>query len=794
MEEMTIHLGSGLLGVLWQPAASPLHIVAGAAGLAALAIFAYARGLARQRAASLALLLMRLVLIAALTLLLMGPSFLPPPSAQGVRPRLAVLLDTSGSMRTPDCQGLPRIEYAARNWLSPERLAKLSETCDVTLMGFDAAPQALSPDSLVRPAGQLAPGRSSCIAESVCKVLRDMPPDKGDLSLLLLSDGHESADLSLQPAALLARARSAPIHTVCLGGPTQVRDVLLVALARQEHLLSKEPGQIIAEVRQAGLGDAKTTLHAQCGDRDQTAPVDFAGRASVLVTLPVQQDQPGIYEYRLRVEAVDQEAETSNNAQSVFFDVTDQRIRVLMLEGEPFWETKFLAQSLRKDGRIELTQIAQLSQGSRKTVVTRTDGAAADGTPPTGETAPGPAVAASATSPAGSAAVTQPASAPAPAVPRTADEWARYNVVILGRGMEQVLDHDAAAQLIDFVATRGGQVIFARGQAYDGQTPAGRQMGRDLAVLEPVIWGNGVLYNLPLSLTPQGRSSPMFAMGGLDRDAELSRLPGFKVMPAVTREKAGTEVWARAAPPGALAPESPPAVACMNYGRGRIVAVLGEGLWQWSFLPPEMKSWDGLYDSFWSGLVRWLALGSDFPPGQTVSLKLGRSSVRLGDALSVDVVCKVKPPANFRPGVQVTDPSGAVQELTAMPLPDVEGRFHAELPARQCGVHQVVLSLPAGAGLTPARQEKKFSVYDVDVERLEVAAHPEEMKRLSEQSGGLALAAGSAAEFPAQLSRQQSLRSVAQQPDFLWDRAMILAVLLLWAGAEWFARRRAGWL
>jgi hypothetical protein len=232
----------------------------------------------------------------------------------------------------------------------------------------------------------------------------------------------------------------------------------------------------------------------------------------------------------------------------------------------------------------------------------------------------------------------------------------------------------------------------------------------------------------------------------------------------------------------------------MNYGRGRIVAILGEGLWQWSFLPPEMKSWDGLYDSFWSGLVRWLALGSEFLPGQTVSLKLGRSSVRLGDTVSVDVVCKVKPPADFRPAVQVADPAGAVQELTATPLPNVEGRFRATLPVRQCGVHQVTLSLSGGTGLEPARQEKKFSVYDMDVESLEVAASPEEMKRLSEQSGGLSLAADHAAEFPEQLARQQSLRSVTQPPSFLWDRAMILAVLLLWAGTEWFARRRAGWL
>ena len=75
--------------------------------------------------------------------------------------------------------------------------------------------------------------------------------------------------------------------------------------------------------------------------------VDFKGRGVVQVEIPVQQDMPGQYEYKLSLKAMEGEVELANNVHSTFVRVQPRRMRVLLLDGAPFWDTKFIAQSLR---------------------------------------------------------------------------------------------------------------------------------------------------------------------------------------------------------------------------------------------------------------------------------------------------------------------------------------------------------------------------------------------------------------------------------------------------------------
>src|SRR5690349_2949422 len=114
------------LALLWRPAAPPTLIAGAAAVLGALALFVWFRTSAGHRVAGTASLLMRLAAVAALGVILMGPSRTPERRDTEVRPTLNVLLDTSASMLTPDCQGQARIRYAIDHWLTPQQLAELS--------------------------------------------------------------------------------------------------------------------------------------------------------------------------------------------------------------------------------------------------------------------------------------------------------------------------------------------------------------------------------------------------------------------------------------------------------------------------------------------------------------------------------------------------------------------------------------------------------------------------------------------------------------------------------------------
>lgn len=763
-----------LMDILWKPEVSPLHIFAGAAVLVVLSIVAYARTWSGRRKANTFLLVMRLAVIAAIATLLMGPSNIAPRTGENSRPQLTVLLDASGSMLTDDCsrerKPQSRIDCALGQWLSSQQRQKLSDIYDVRFMSFSGEVSPLSDAALSRPGAELATGRATNLAQCVSKAILDLPGQSRDWAVLVLSDGHDSGDVPLQSAALLGRARNCPIHAVCLGGQGVQPDQALAAMCKEEYLLAKEPGQIIAKVYQVGYNDKKATVRLHADGHDDAKTVEFKGQPSVTVSFPIAEAKAGLYEYKVSVDPLPGETELGNNAQSVFCQVTDQKIKVLLLEGEPFWETKFLAQSLRKDPGVELTQITRVSNRKQESVITNVAG--------------GPS--------AGGAVAAEKVE-----LPKTAEEFAKYDVMILGKGIEQLYEPAVAQLLPDFVSRRGGSIVFVRGQAYDPETPAGRQMGRDLAVIEPVVWGRGYLHNMSLSLTADGRGSPCFRFAGLTQDVTeaVGAMPGFAVMPVVEREKVSAVVLATDVPPGAArgagTAGGQPGIVQMKYGRGQVIAILGEGLWRWSLLAPDMKAYDSVYDEFWSNTIRNLAMGSDFLPGQTVCLKIGRSSVRLGDPVMMEAVFKTAPSGAAAGQVKVTltGPDGKSQDV---PVAAATGRVQGSFTPRQTGVYRAMLETP---GMNPPRQEKRFSVFDVNFERLQTAANPEAMRLLAEQSGGLFFPAGSpAGGLPEALAKHQESRGVLPQVNFLWDKAPILVVLLVWMGAEWLGRRRAGLL
>lgn len=740
--------------LVWRPAAAPMHILALAVVLGLLAVAVYARTFRSQPARSSALLVMRLAVITAFGALLMGPSTIPPSTTESGRGNLTILLDTSGSMLTEDCAGRPRIRYAIDRWLTPEQLAVLSQKIDVRLVGFDASSRALPAGSLHQPSELSTGARSTNYGAALRDALHDA---RGDHTLLVIGDGHDTEQRSLSATIALARKRGAPIYTVAVGSTSSPRDLALVAVPRQEYLLPGEAGQIVVSVHQVEA-DAATTMVRLRGDGvAEDRPIRFAGRAEATIELPVGRDEPGVYEYTVSVDPVEGEIVTDNNSHTVFVEVTARRIRVLVLEGEPYWDTKFLAQALRSDPRIELTYISQVTQapGKRAGIVTRGEREAVT-------------------------------------VPSGREQFAAYDVVVLGRGIEHLLTPDAAGALAEHVATGAGHVVFARGRPYDADTPAGRDLQQRLAALEPVAWGRGLEPGADqptLRLTPEGLINPAFAFTGLPGagtgDQITAALPSLTTLPVVANLKPATRALAVLSSSGA------PAIVTMNYGSGRVFAVLGEGLWQWSLLPPRLSRYNGAFDSFWSNAIRGLAMGGEFQPGQDISMKLGRTSVRLGDPQVIDVTLKLAAPEAFVPSLRLIGPDGQSHTASLGQVPGLETRYATSFTPQQTGAWSAVLDAPP---LSPARQTRRFSVYDLNVERLRTAARPQVLRELAEQTGGEFFTADQEVDLADRLRRQRVAQIIPLRAEYAWDRAWVMAVLLGWMGIEWIARRQGGWL
>lgn len=744
-----------IVAVIWRPYFPPLVVGGLVLILTVCILWAAARSFRYHPVLSVFSTGMRLVMVIALATVLMGPSRLPPQRAEQTRGKLTLMMDTSASMQTVDEDGRSRFGFAIDTWFHEDLLRRLGRDHDVDLVAFDESPRAVTASDLRTASDQSVYGRSTQVASSVADTIAAVAGDSlGDAVIVLVSDGRDSLDKPILPVARLASARQIPIHTVCLGEPTLRRDLAIVAVPMQEYLFVKEFGHIAVRVVQTNAANTHAILQLHVNGEQSTHDVAFDGALDVTLELPVRQDKPGLYEYQFKVLPIPGEIEKRNNQQSVFLEVISDRFKVLLLEGKPYWDTKFLAQCLRKDDRIELTQITQIAPGRQEKILTR---------------------------------VQEPIG-----VPQSLAHLCTYDVIILGQGVENVLDISTIAELPKYVSKFGGRLIFARGRAYDPSTEAGRRVDQALSVIEPVIWGRGHLTDQKLELEPAGRMHP--ALGHLVKDSDVDQvmnlLPPLAKLPVVVREKPVARVLARTRFPGAGGGGvGQPALVSMQYNRGVVLAVLGDGLWRWNLLGKQAERFSGVFDRFWSSMLRWLVLGSDYQPGRPYALRLSQRSVQLRDPLYVELIRR---PAygGLDVRLDLTDPLGQRQQLN-IGSPDSLKRHRVVVRPDKPGVYHLVATAPESRF---APIEAKFNVYDVDLERLRSSPDRPAMRRLAHASGGVYLNRRQPDQLLEVLARSRVSAMVPSRPVSIWDRGWVLTLLGIWAGAEWLIRKKGGLL
>lgn len=751
------------LSLLWRPYFDTAPTLTCLAVLLGLAVWARVRSADQNRAIDYVTFVMRCALIALIGLLLMGPSAIRPGIQSPDKPTLRVLVDTSASMQTKDAGGLSRFDFIGERWLTPARLLELRESYRVEYFGFDESLRAINSNLLYQSASESAAAGVSNIARSVTDAVVT-PGSSGESgvvaitgsAMLVFSDGRDTLDAPMQPVGRLALSRSTPIYTVPLGGPSLSRDVAVIAVPQQPYLFAEEPGSIAVRVMRSNTAPGGTLLHVAHGGETHTFPIVFNNEDTAAVDVPITLPEPGTYEYRVWVDPVPGEVDETNNEQPVFVEVTAKRLRVLLLEGQPYWDTKFLAHSLRKDARIELTQVTQVTRDKRETLVSQE----------------------------GTTAV----------IPETLENLGRFDVIILGRNITDVMDARVVSLLPKYVSDHGGRLVFARGRAHDERQHAERAVREAMDVLEPVVFGEGELRQQKLELDAAGIIHPSLSQASSPFGAAHAgdALPTLLSVPVVKREKATARVLARCYPAGAAVGTGTgqPAIVTMPYGRGMVVAVLGEGLWQWGLRPRNNSRSDAAFDRFWLDTVRWLALGSDYQPGKAISLQLSRMSVQAGDPIHVDLVSR----DGFNESevlLYIESPDGTRTTLAPAPVGGSTTRRRVVLHPDQPGIYRVT------ANTTQAPDEAivtRFNCYNIDIERLHNSANRAALRVLAESSGGRCLSPEEPDELAKILSRQREAAASPPRPYYLWDRGWMLTLVLGWAGLEWIIRRAGGLL
>jgi hypothetical protein len=751
----------------------PLHFLIPFAVLAlGIAVFGAWRGSSGvTRGMRWLLLTLRLLAIAATLTLLCNPGKWIYPSATRLSPWI-ILNDVSASMAQTTANGSTRAATATQLMRQASAHAK---TVDVPLR---VHPFAAKLDAATTATDGPAPnGTSSNILPAVAQILQDASAAGDALAgIIVLSDGRQTSSYSpadLDALGLRARSRNIAVHSVVIGADAPAPDL---ALLQPRASLTSFTGQALRipfALKSTGLAPLRPTVSLR----------DATGKelASVTIELPPNKTTAAVFEVKappastrwtIETPVIPGEVRSSNNNSAVSIRILESKTRVFLVEGAPYWDSKFLAQLLRQQPHMDVQSIHRLSDER----YFRID----SGAPQNAETGH-------------------------PVFPNTLDELSRYDLIVFGKNIDPFLTPDRAGILRDYVRDRGGAVLFARGKPSTAALPA-------LEPLEPVVWGSASTAEFRFTPTRDGEAAGLFGQALPAPDASLwAALPTLKDGRLIAMVKPFTRVLAEGIPERdtGAAPKSStgklpvsstamsdpakfPALLVRRYGQGVTGLVNGDGLWKWDFFP-EARELGNCYEDFWTQLIQWMASYSEFLPGQDFSLRLPASRGDIGIPLAATISYRGGSPPPL-PLILLTAPSGTTTKVSPAAIADPSGRplWRSSFTPDTPGLWSLKLIDPrSGAAPTP---EVLFSVPTPPQESDDLAPDPALLAALAQTTGGQAIQ-------PADFTNLINSRLIKHPPanhdaaaiwNPAWNSASIALTIAALFATEWFLRRRHG--
>jgi hypothetical protein len=697
------------------------------------------------RGRNLALLAFRLSGLALVLALLLQPSrreFLPPPT----RDRVTLLaLDSSLSMKQRDAGDKTRFDAAKNLLLESGAVAPNGTVTDPHLRLFEFSDDARP---VQRSVLDLAPaGKTTRFHKSIGTILNAPASDEAVNAVVLLTDGHDFELVNPVKTGALARNRAAPIYAAALGQQGKVRDVAVRITGFQPYSYVKQKARINAALRLVGceLEDLTVQLLRE-GQVVQTKRVNAQELQELPVEFEVTEADTGQYEYEVRVPPLENEVDTANNSAITYLNLIDQQIRVLLVEGDPYWDTTFLQRSLMRNDKFDVD--ALIRYGANRVRAIRK-------TPAAGELR----------------------------APQTLDQFAAYDVIILGRAVDSLLDSPPAnspeqsgqANLLDqYVNERGGTVIFSRGHAF--AKPSASE-------LEPVLWGGKARERVHLDVTAEGRALSPFRVLN-DSEGGLDALPDLLDSKAAQETKPLTSTFAVATGRDDPAPEA--AIIHRRYGRGQVVSIGVAGLWRWA-LASKVEGPNSPFDRFWDQMVLWLLAGRDFIPNRQFSFRPNSANILLGEKVYFRLVLRQPDPKLLSVPVTIHFGDAEAGRVNLTPVPSSLGRLAAEFLPERAGRYRATVHLPDGT-----TQESRFIVFTENLEETEVATDTLYLRRLCESSGGRLIEPGELPRFLKELTGQKADQTPKTIVRPVWNVAWVFYLAGLLLGLDWFLRRRWG--
>lgn len=748
---------------------------------------------------------MALLLLAAIAMLWVGPSFAKLESRQRVtlslvrlgviglafltmlRPGcvqkieknqaavLMVLVDVSRSMT------LPHISDDSTRWSTTVQMIEdnrgrfqqlMDNKVDVKFIQFDSQS---GPLEMIEGDVQL-PKQPDGSETDIGTAIYNASLDVRDRPLLAMVVASDCVQNVLEPEIELTEAvdslvdMEVPMFGVQLGAPgdtSQLADVAITNFAEQQVVNKKSDLTATTTLVARGYAnqDIRVDLIVSDGTTEKTVATEVVrpdqSYQELNVELKYRPTEPGEFRITARAQPMPGEVALRNNSLDGFLTVRDEGMRVLFLSGGLGWEQKALRDALPALEFVDMDFRPLYTDAfSRR-------------------------------------------SWPLNDLTNEFSDPKKYDVFILCNvDSRAIFDHNRqtgpAIALAEAVKKGKGLLMIGGTHSFDpgmyGRTPlkdvlpirmqpgASQEFGADVRAEYHV--------SQPIPLTPVGINFlTRISDGGSNRDAwrELPPLVGAnRLMPKQTAEVVleSDDATRR------------PILVRANVGSGRVLAFAGDSTWRW-----KMAGFAPQFNKFWRQLVLWLAFWDS----------------KNDESLSIDLPKRrYAPKSRMKFGVNVRTIAGETVDGAvfdaALILPNGNSEaisINRSGDQYECQVDPNLLVLPgvyrvkvaaSHDGVDIGTAEREFVVIDQDKEKSNPAANPEQMARLANQTsefGGKAITPDELAGVLDELIENPPMKKIEIPTKWRMGESMVdaSAFLLVFVGlltVEWYLRKKWG--
>lgn len=691
--------------------------------------------------------------------------------------RLASLRKLNLEKAMEEAAKLSRKEIARRllTLTTPPLLPALEKLGRVQIVAFGGKPFTTDASQLPQVVTTPAPGIQTHSSDLSAALAQAIPAGEEEsvVGVVLLTDGRDNS--GHDPGGMASRLGNmqAPVFPVLIGSRLRPKDLAVAGLDYPQTVFKDDKPILKVMLNTAGFEGQSIQVKLASPDGENVEKSLIPAGPQTEVEFPLAVNRLGRFEYTVSAPAMPAETRIDNNSRSFSLTAVDDKVHVLMLDGEARWEFRYIDNALKRDLRVDLSSVVfeQPYLGILEdTFFPRQINWPAD--------------------------VNSLAQSP----------LANIDLVILGDISASHLPPHAWVLLEKWVSEAGGTLVFSAGKRHFQSLATIPVIQQLMPITLPLAFvprddqmqGGPLERGFRLKLTPEAEVEAMFQF---DTDSAVNRtiwsnLPGH-LWGIVGQAKPGTTVLAA---PYFMQADLNLEAARRNalfvqqfYGQGQTLWLGIDSTWRWRHLVG-----DTYHHRFWGQLGRWAARNKTVAGNAFVKFGPDRPELMIGESVLFR--------ARWTPEFLKRFPQLKAR-VELFPTRGASGKPFSVLnlkpdPSRPLVHETPSATLPAGNYQARLRVDdaefgNKDVVADVFVQQppsaelMDLSANRELMVQLAQLSGGQLVLPEDAHTIPDLLKGPTAMR-IQRQDEQLWNHPLMMIVFCILLMAEWVIRKLHG--